>query len=204
MSAIELKSRERGTLGRYDDVNRAAVPGDLERQGKRAGGKIVVRHGAVDDPNPAFRGKRQRVAINVHSSALEAERAYGRISEAAYHAGRIYEAIIEASSGSRLGGSGSNEGTDRGSVIVRQLMAIVSSLDRAQRAVDLEADVRRALGRDAEFLLRLVLGESRTFKQVAEANGRTSGRASAEVGHAFRLAVESLAVHWGRTGAPRT
>lgn len=202
---LELKSRERdrGTLGRYDDINRASVPGEIERQGKRAGGKIVVRHGAVDDPNPAFKGKRQRVAINVHSSALEAERAYGRITESAYQAGRIYEAIIEAASGARIGGSGSNEGTDRGSVIVRQLMAIVSSLDRAQRAVDLQHDVRRALGRDAELLLRVILGEGRTFGEISEGQGKTSAWARRQVAGAFREAVEDLARHWDRTGAPR-
>lgn len=203
MTLLEIKSRSR-SLGRYDEINSAISPGpQLEPEGRRAGGKIAIRHGAVPDPNPLLKGKRQRVAINVHSSALESEYAYGRISEAAYQAGRVYEAIVEAASGQQSGG-GSTDGVDRGSVIVRQIMAIVGSIDRAKKSVDLQSDVRSALGRDAEFLLRIVLVDRMTFGQIARLRGRTSGRASRQVGAEFRSALEILAVHWSKTRTPRT
>lgn len=199
---LELKSRDRSTLGRYEDVHAAQTPGALPREGQRAGGKIAIRHAAVPDPNPTLRGKRQRVAVNIHASALEAERAYGRISEAGYRAGQVYEAIVEAACGQRSGG-GSGEAIDRGSVIVRQLMAIVAGIDRAARAVELQDEVRSAIGRDGEFILRLVLGEGRTFGEIAESHGFTSAWARRRVAAEFRQAIEALAVHWSKTRTPR-
>jgi hypothetical protein len=68
--------------GRYIGVKSATCPGELPRIGIR--GPIEIAQGSAEDPNPALKGRRQRVAVNVRTDALEQEYSYGRINEASY------------------------------------------------------------------------------------------------------------------------
>lgn len=188
--------------GRYTRVNDAQAPGpELPRHRPHA----RVRIAAVADPMPDPDGKRpgrQKVAINIHTDALETEYAYGRITTAAYMAGRTYQLVLEISRGRTSGGS-SWEPKDRPNPATAHEWAIVSGLERATEAVEMIHDTRRAVGQWAEILLSDVLGEGCTLAQAAAARGYSSKHGVTKVAREFREALEGLALHWEKSTAPR-
>lgn len=200
VGSVALPVRERPDGAREwttEEPQRPALP----REGNRASGKIRVKHGAVADPDPAREGKRQRVAVNMHTDALETEYAYKRISEEAYRAGRVYQAVIEISRGRRVGERGFELGDRSGSPQSRE-WALLARLQNAQDAVELLAETRSAIGAWGELVLTGVLGEGLTFTQMAAKMGRKGERARAEIARAFREGLEVLAKEWEKRGAP--
>ncbi len=183
----------RKNYGRYDRIEEAVHPGPaLPRAPKRMKGKVEIVTAAVDDPNPVGGEKlrRQRVAVNVARDPLEREYAYGRISTAAYQAGRTFERVLEAAcigggpaSMERCGGAGDHEAM------------VAKSIDRAAAAVEFEYDARAACGQHGALILRAILGDGQTFAQIAAAEGLGARRGPSIIAHEFREALAAFAKH---------
>jgi hypothetical protein len=221
MGRYEAVGRRRGVA--YSSGEADGLP--LPAQGVRLGGRVEVRHASVPDPNTARRGAAQRAAVNARHDALEYEYARGRISQAAYVAGRAYGAVLEKASG-RQGGAGGFEPHDKPDRAAAHEAAIVARLETAQRAVEMQAEVRGAIGGAAALVVEGVLlhglslgamaredvalaaagarrvGDVEWARLLAEAGARRRAceRARAEVALAFREGLEALAAHWARRG----
>jgi hypothetical protein len=187
-----MMTQGRESTGRYTRVHDAQHPGP---ELPRARAHMRVRVAAVPDPMPLIDSKRptrQKVAINIHTDALETEYSYGRISEAAYCAGRAYQYVLEVSRGRTSGGC-SFEPKDRCNPATAHEWAIISGLENAQAAVDLIYETRSAVGQWAECLLSDILGAGITIGQAALARGYTSTHGRRKIAAEFREALEGLA-----------
>ena len=144
-------------IGRYSSVG--GLSGlDLPREGKRAGGKIEIAHGHEVDPHFAgeaeaagkneariLRQRRQRVAINAQTDALEYEARRGRISAAAYDAGRYVDRVLEAASGRRSGRE-FGEADRAGFSAFALQQALVARIDAARKAGALKGAITKEIG----------------------------------------------------------
>jgi hypothetical protein len=162
---------------------------------------VDIVHGIADDPNPTFRGERQRVAVNRRTDALESEYSYGRLSEGAYRAGRIYQSVLECASGSPSGGGQWMEG-DRVDVVIAHELAILRGIDRADAVVVMLDDTCRVVGKLGQRVLALVLVDRLTLEQVAErVANRKDKLARSFYAETFRQSLEALADHWSSAHA---
>ena len=209
LAAVTLAGSSRQTTGRYASVNTAIVPGELPREGRD--NKLHIVHAALDDPNPMAgdiqpgrKDKRQRVAVNARHDALEWEHATGRLSAAAYAAGRTYQLIRERAGGNASGGGQWAQG-DR----VDQAIAIDAGIwRRIQNANECMAMVREVLpviGQNGEAVLVLTLGHDRL--RISQAAMRLSGGddryAVSFWAETFRRSCEQLADLWSAKASDR-
>jgi hypothetical protein len=200
MAAERIPNRP---VGRYIDVTRATVPGDLPRAGKRAPGVEVV-HASAPEPDAflAAQGRRQRVAVNRKTDVLEFEHACGRISVAAYEAGRAYQAVLERMAGVKIAPefSGVRHSASPDSQMIGALMA-------AEAVEALMAATIPITGMWGGAILRLALGERMGFAQIAQAMaarivylgcgpGQVDRHAIARVADRFRGDLEALGSDW--------
>ena len=200
MMAVETRSR----VGRYrgDPVGMTFV--DLPRQGKRAGGKIEIVHGHAEDPNRTLGdvagqvGRRQqKVAINRRADALEFEYSYGRISEAAYAAGRTYQRVIEAS---RMGCGGGSMEPSTGSS--DHDMMISKRVDRSRTLVIWYKRIRSIVGQWQALIIDLALDERILLGEIAKRIGYRSKWGRAKISREFRDSLELIASEWEKRGEP--
>ena len=184
--------RDRRTLGRYDG-RPARAPGDLARPPA----SLHVRTAVAAVPNPFDPRERIAVTTNARVDILEAERlAYvtsrGKtgISEAAYLTGRNIQAAFELS-----GKSSSNwcDGQGRGDPTTARELQLVHGLERAERAIQLEKDIRRIVGESGGAMVRLILGDRMSYGEVAHREGRSADYGKRQVGARFRWLLESIA-----------
>lgn len=178
--------------GRYDLVHEATHPGpDLPNI--RLPGRIETVVAAVADPNPmeGEKLKRQRVAVNVARDPLEQEYRRHRISTAVYLAGRAYQQVMEAA---QIGGGKADLDAPIGAGDHEAMVA--RRFDRAQLAVELDANIRASLGAWSAMILRGVLVDGHAIREIAERNGRGSKDSIAAVWSEFRVAVEYLGEHY--------
>jgi|GEM_PF-1290175 len=207
-------------IGRYSSVG--GLSGlDLPREGRRAGGKIEIAHGHEVDPYfageaPAAGKRRQRVAINAQTDALEYEARRGRISAAAYDAGRYIDRLLEAASGRRTGRE-FGEADRAGFSAYALQQALAARIDAARRAGALKDAMDREIGPEAARIIVKVIGEGLSFRMIARIDamaagksreavptgkGRDNERAARAVAGRFREGLEELAVVWERKGRP--
>ena len=214
-------------VGRYSNVG--GLSGlDLPREGKRAGGKILIAHGHEVDPSGfeaeaagkgdarIARQRRQRVAINAQTDALEYEARRGRISAAAYEAGRYVDRVLEAASGHRTGRE-FGEADRAGFSAFALQQALVARIDAARNAGALKDAMAREIGPRAARIIVKVIGESLSFRMIARVDamaagknreaaptgkGRDCEREARAVAGKFRDGLEALAVAWERRGKP--
>ncbi len=182
---------------------RAATPGELPAEGRLRPG-VHIAHAIVDDPNPALRGRKQRVAINRMTDGLEHEHSRGRISDAGYWAARTYGLVLERSRGT-VGGA-SWIGSDRVDQVVSHELKILNGIARAQDAVAMIRDTAPAIGMIGQRILELVLVEGLTLTAAADRlDGRGDRQAVIFWSQTFRRSCELLADHWcgPRKRAPR-
>jgi hypothetical protein len=180
------------TTGRYDRVHEATHPGpDLPNI--RLPGRIETVVAAVADPNPVEgeKLKRQRVAVNVARDPLEQEYRRHRISTAAYLAGRAYQQVMEAA---HIGGGKADLDAPIGAGDHEAMVA--RRFDRAQLAVDLDANIRASLGAWSAMILRGALVDGHAIREMAERNRRGSKDSIAAVWIEFREALECLGDHY--------
>jgi hypothetical protein len=185
---------------------------DLPREGKRCGGKIEIVHGIAPDPYFANEGQRrgrgkhevlgqrqQRVAINRRADAIEFELSCGRISQAAADAARAYQRVLE-SSRKAAGASNWEQGSGGGD----HDSAIASRLDRAWTLVAWSDSIRMIAGGPAARMIDLAVDERLSLAKIAMRFGYVSRWGRAQIGKAFREALEQIAVEWERRGFPTT
>ncbi len=214
-------------LGRYGAVSGAAGP-ELPREGLRAGGKIEIVHGHEADPyakpgpgerrNAApARQRRQRVAINARIDLLEYEHQRGRLSGAAYAAGRYVDRLLEAASGRR---SQKEFGEPNRAALSPHALqqTLVARIDAARSAARLKEAMAREIGADGARVIARVIGESLSFREIARLDkmaagknresvptggkGRDCERAARLVAASFRDGLEALALVWEKRGKP--
>jgi hypothetical protein len=220
-------------IGRYSSVG--GLSGlDLPREGKRAGGKIEIAHGHEVDPYfggeaeavgqgdarlgaaRILRQRRQRVAINAQTDALEYEARRGRISAAAYGAGRYVDRVLEAASGRRTGRE-FGEADRAGFSAFALQQALVAKIDAARKAGALKDAMAKEIGAAAARIVVKVIGESLSFRMIARLDamaagknreavatgkGRDNERAARAVAGKFRDGLEQLAMAWEQRGKP--
>ena len=214
-------------VGRYSNVG--GLSGlDLPREGKRAGGKILIAHGHEVDPccggeaesrqgeARIARPRRQRVAINAQTDALEYEARRGRISAAAYQAGRYVDRVLEAASGRRTGRE-FGEADRAGFSAFALQQALVARIDAARKAGALKDAMAKEIGPESARIIVKVIGESLSFRMIARIDamaagknreaaptgkGRDCEREARAVAGKFRDGLEALAVCWERKGKP--
>lgn len=187
----------RHSEGRYSG-GRATVPGELPPEGKRGQAHIV--HGIVADPNPVVK-PRQKVGINRNTDALEYAYSRGQISNAAYEAGRAYQAILERAAGIRDGG-GDISGVRADPVAARDMLMIYR-IESAREAVEMLDDTARVVGKVGGMVLEKTLGMERLMiTDLARMMG--GGKlAVAYYGRTFRDSLENLSDHWAKRGLSR-
>ena len=187
-----VQKTQRWPVGRYTDISRASGAGcDLPRPGAHRLG-VEIRHAAVDDPNPAFSGKRQRAAINIRVDALENEYARGRITEAAYRAGRHYQQVLErAAKGLAL-----PIWSDAGFKRKPGDSYLIAQLERAKDVETMRLETRPLIGKGYEQILNAILRDGKTLTECSTLLGNGKRQALSYVAIAFRDAVEILGNEW--------
>lgn len=159
-----------------------------------------VRHGAVPDPNPLFRGQRQMAAVNISTDALEREYAHKRIDEASYLAGRRYQWALELQAIHPVGSCWSD--ARGGDPVQMRDDRIVRALETAEQAIRVLDGCRPIIGMLGERVLVLTLGYRMTLGEAAERMGGSQHwRAREACGDRFRTALAALADHWSVRGA---
>jgi hypothetical protein len=193
----------RGPVGRYIDVARATVPGDLPGEGIRSRGIEIVHASAPEmDSHYAAQGRRQRVAVNMRIDVLESEHARGRIGVAAYEAGRAYQAVLERLAGVKIGAEFSG---------VRHAPSpdwqMIGALTSAKAVDDLMTKTHRIIGIWGGKILRHALGDRMGFREIAVLlaseivyigckPGHIDKHAIGRVADNFRGSLEALGRDW--------
>jgi hypothetical protein len=180
--------------GRYSKTNRATIPGELPEETRRGRGspRREIRHAEVPDPNPALKGRRQRVAINIRVDALEHELARGRISEAVHLAGRVFRRVLEKSRTPPGSLSQWMKG-DRVDQVIAHELKILRGIANAQASDVMLQEVRPIIGRVGEHLLIKVLIDGLSLTQVAGLMGNSSKHGVFYCSETFRRSLEALA-----------
>jgi hypothetical protein len=145
--------------------------------------------GAIDDPW-GTRGERLVATINRTVDILEDERSRHRISEAAYREGRMAQAVFERARGP---GSSNWQGGSRVDAHTAKELTIIYALDGARRIQDLVHDLRMQLGRIDANLVQRIVGEGKSYAEVAALQGKSGDRGVRYIAARFRDALESLA-----------
>lgn len=128
--------------------------------------------------------------VNRRVDVLEDERSHGRISEAAYREGRVAQAVFERARGP---GSSNWSAETRVDAFTAKELSIIYALDSAARIQRLVDWLRGELGRIDANILQRVLGEQKSFGEVATLQGKSGDRGISYVAHRFRDALEALA-----------
>lgn len=155
------------------------------------GDNIEITHGVAEDPNPTRRGRPQLVAVNLRHDVLENERARGRISLAAYMAGRRYQGTWEEH---RDTGPFCGERISLSHVVNDWPMII--GIDRARRKVEIQENAKQLLGKDRERLMNKILNENRGIAEAAADGGYMNTKQRYYVGETFRQSLEILGKAW--------
>ena len=187
----KTNTARRRAVGRYDG-QRARVPGDLARPAPSVNVRTAV--GAV--PNPLDPREFIAVTINRKVDVLEDERKAGHISEGAYRVGRqiqrAFEVAVRSSSNWLDGGAGDPT--------TAQELRLLHGCIRAERAVALDADIRKAVGAEGAKIIRLILGDGWTYAQIATREGKAGDRGRREVASRFRWLLEGITEHRAARG----
>src|SRR5215211_4122603 len=159
---------------------------------------------AVPDPNPdpakTSQGVLERVTatVNWRCDILEVELKQDLISEQAYAVGRVVQAVFERARGARSGGGCWAGGGDRVDAAWATEAAIVYALDDARKVVAYQERIRRDLGMIDARIIEAVLGDRKTYAQVAADRGRAGDQGRRYYAARFRDALGALAEVWAK------
>lgn len=193
---------QRKLKGRYDTANVQALPQGLADLPRRSSIDTVI--GAVDDPMEQHRSfddpKRKRILVNVNRRVdlLELERSHKRISEAAYRTGRMIQAVLERASGARTGGG--EEGCIRADPITARELKMIYAIEDASTVIAWMDAIEREIGLIDAMIVRQVIGDNRSFEDVAILRGIPGDRSAWYFARRFREALEYLSETWGKRG----
>lgn len=183
------RDKPRPPTGRYDLAGARAPANGLGRPPASLNARTAV--GAVTEPPPFGDGtERLCVAVNWRVDILEVERSHSRISEAAYQVGRIAQAVFERARGP---GTSSWAGNVRVDAYTAKELAIIHAIEDARRIQAQVAWMRYELGRIDANIVQRVLGEGKTYAEVATLTGKRGERGKSHIAERFRDALEALA-----------
>jgi plasmid stability protein len=151
--------------------------------------------GAVTDPYDADRNV--LVRVNTSENVLDYMRTrkakHGRISEAAYRVGMIVMAVFQRASGRPRSTSWMVDSGSKVDAYTAKELAIIHGVDSAARVHSMIANIGREIGRRDARLLQRVLGEEKTFHEIATIEGKPGDRGARYIRQRFRDALEDLA-----------
>jgi plasmid stability protein len=150
---------------------------------------------AVTDPYDPERNV--LVRVNTSENVLDYMRTrkakHGRISEAAYRVGMIVMAVLQRASGRPRSTSWMLDSGSKVDAYTAKELAIIHALDSAERVQSMISNIAREIGRRDARLLQRVLGEEKTFREVATIEGKGGDRGARYIRQRFRDALEDLA-----------
>jgi hypothetical protein len=149
---------------------------------------------AIPDPMDA-KAAPILAAVNRRTDILEEERSHKRITEDEYRVGRSIQAVFELSSRSSsnwIEGGGSRD------VAEAHIMQLARGKVRADLIIEYEERLRRAVGENGMRFLRGILGEGKSYAQMAGA--LPSERKITFVAQRFRCYLAELSESWAATG----
>jgi hypothetical protein len=188
---------QRTAAGRYRNVDpRARLPANGLANSPSPNARLALA--VVADPME--RGASSIVTVNRQIDLVEHEYQQGRLTEGAYHEGRKIQRMFE-----RVAAVGGSNwiGGDR---IDARTAAANAHERRFQLAEQLKAEMARiskVVGTVGARRLRAHLVEGLTYRQAAEARGRSSKAAVGFAAESFRQLLEDLAEAGAATGASR-
>lgn len=163
----------------------------------------ATRVGAVQDPTDPKQQARIAVKVNTHTDLIENEYAHGRISTAAYRTARLVMGVFERSHGLRRAAP-TYEPKDRGDVAFGVEAQIVRGLDQAAEIQQWLVRIEKSVGRIGMRMLRRVLDDGASFKDIAAERGRgTSERAVSQTASQVRQLLEDLSEDLSKDGGRR-
>lgn len=184
MLAIE----DRMTRKRKNAYDRGGA--DYDRKAAILPAHVMVAPAVVDDP--IERGKRLEVTVTLRDDILRHLRVREEIDEAQFQAGRLYERYVEQSQiGSVKAMDPTKEPVDGGGAFPEAIT------DRQIAAVRQLSEAGRVLGRRGEAMVRMILIDRLSFKEIAPNAGRYD---LAYVRRHFFDCLEELAVFWSLAG----
>lgn len=196
--SLQLVSCLKEPQGRYDGNHLDTYTG-LNRATPPLNVRTAI--GKVQDPSerdPTVPQQRIAVTINRNVDVLENERSHDRISEAAYRVGREIQRAFERQNQLRTTFRAEPGGSR--DVAYAHEMAIGYAIEEARAVEEIVARVSGAVGPVGARVLRAVIGEGKTFKQMAEARGRSGDRGINSAADQFRWLLEDLAEAWAARG----
>lgn len=197
-----VKPRHREHDGRYIGVAAAVAPGEHLLPQGQGPARTMIAHGSVPDPNPTFKGQKQRVMVNRKTDALELEYSYKRISESAYLAGRTYQSVLERSRPPATGTGQFRQG-DRVDCVIAAELKMLNRITSAQDAVAMLDNSARVVGQIGGRVLELALYDGMMLPEIAVMLSQRPPDRRVKDAYAvvFRLTLEHLADHWAEQNA---
>lgn len=201
ISAVRPKSSRRKVAdGRYRASQSVRLPanGLATARAPRQNRNVSTTIGAVPDPY----ADKEAIAVTVNRRVdlLEWEYSHGHLSEAAYRTGRIVQAVFERASGRSQSSWSLGDRVDAGMAKELQLL---TALEKAETITAMMARIVKAIGQIGARFLRELLGEGRTYAQVAAMRGQSGDKAVTFVAKRFRNLLEDLSVEWAAKGQHR-
>jgi hypothetical protein len=186
--------RRQAAPGRYKELQNARVPANGFAS-SRSATNVPTTVGVVQDPY----SPKEKIAVSVNRRVdlLEWEYSHGRLSEAAYRTGRIVQAIFERATGRS---QSSWSAGDRVDAFCAKELQILTALEKAEAIRHHMARIVTAIGQVGARFLRDILGENKTYSEMAAARGQTDTSFTAK---RFRNLLEDLAEEWAAVGQSR-
>lgn len=175
------------TLGRHD------LAGAREPAGGYAIPALSInnaRTGVVAVPDPWDQTGKARIRTVARFSVLDEERSRGRITEGAYRVGTEVERTFEG--GQRIGCGGAWRHGDRVDAATATKLAIDQGLIAAKKVNDYLGWLVLVLGRRDARILSKILGDRKSFLDVATDEGKGGDRGMRYIAMRFRDALEQL------------
>jgi hypothetical protein len=196
MAPRDAQPKRRRTSDRYNLTDASEPPAGRGRVPRSRNAFTAVV--AVEDPIADCNGRRGRLlaTVNRRVDVLEYERSHDRITDRAYTVGRIVQAVFERARGPGAG-SQWREG-DRVDAVVAQELAIIRAIQGARLVQVYLKRIREAIGRIDANLLKQILGDHKSYGEVAALRGRANRAGTAYFADRFRDALEDLGETWER------
>ena len=141
--------------------------------------------------DPGSPGGRIVVTVNRHVDVLEDELSHNRIDEAEYQVGRIAQFAFERARGKV--GTSNWQGASRVDAYTAKELAVMHNIENAERITRMIEWWRRELGRIDANILERVLGEGKSYAEVAALQGKGGDRGARYIANRFRDALKALA-----------
>lgn len=153
---------------------------------------VRQRHSRVAAvPDPYDPNRRLLATVNIRTDILEQEYAHGRITQAAHHAGREIQGMLEKATQTGAGNQW-NSG-DRVDVHQRKEEKVVTQLEIVRRIQSHFAWMHRVLGDFDCKIIRNLLGDQMSYGAAAALHGKRGDRGVRYIAARFRDALEALA-----------